>query len=236
MILAELEVYHSRPVAPTRRVALGGCRLPVDPAPGFGGILLGGVVASHLPGIDPDLVADLRRLTLQLEHGQRIAQPRLRHRLQTDRIGLTRSMLRLRGDARHMRFDFEEKAAPAQYVLAAVYAAGEVEPAVRSAILDTVRRGLDWTGPAGPELIGYLSGTSGPSTWSTEAFANPVGWALRVLDMEDEQVEGRNQNRVQRRFRALLRDAHPDHGAGPDGAAERIADLTAARRILLTAS
>jgi hypothetical protein len=38
---------------------------------------------------------------------------------------------------------------------------------------------------------------------------------------------------VQRRFRELLRAAHPDHGAAHDGAAQRIADLTEARRILL---
>jgi hypothetical protein len=232
VILAELEVYHSRPVAPTRRLALGGSRLPVEPAPGFGGILLGGVVATYLPGIDPDLVGDLRRLTLQLEHGHRVAQPRLRHRRQTDRVGLTRSLLRLRADAHRMRFDFEEKAAPAQYVLAAVYAAGEVDVMARSTVLDTVRRGLDWIGPVGPGLIDHLSGANGPSAWSAEAFRDPIGWALRVLDMQGEG-DSRDERRVQRRFRALLRDAHPDHGAGADGAAERIADLTTARRILL---
>ena len=41
MLLAELEVWHSRPVTPTRRVALGHLVLPVDPTPGFGGLLLG---------------------------------------------------------------------------------------------------------------------------------------------------------------------------------------------------
>ena len=234
MILAELEVYHSRPVAPTRRLALGRSLLPVDPAPGFGGILLGAVVAEHLAAIDPDLVGDLRRLTLQLEHGHRVAQPRLRHRFQTDRIGLTRSSLRLRGDGHRMRFDFEDKAAPAQYVLAAVYAAGAVAPTVRPGVLATVRAALDWVGPVGPELIGHLGGTTGPGTWSAEAFRDPVGWALRVLDME-EQAANPEAWRVQRHFRDLLRDAHPDHGAGVDGAAERIADLTAARRILLAA-
>ena len=39
MILAELEAYQSRPIAPTRRLALGELNLPCDPAPGFGGIL-----------------------------------------------------------------------------------------------------------------------------------------------------------------------------------------------------
>ena len=40
---------------------------------------------------------------------------------------------------------------------------------------------------------------------------------------------------VQRQFRDLLRDAHPDHGGDIDDAAQRIADLTEARRILLRA-
>ena len=69
MIVAELEVYHSRPVAPTRRVALGHQTLPVDPAPGFGGVLLGGIVARFVGGVDPDLLPDLMRLSLQLENG-----------------------------------------------------------------------------------------------------------------------------------------------------------------------
>jgi hypothetical protein len=150
--MAELEVFHSRPVAPTRRVALGDSRLSVDPAPGFGGILLGGVVAAHLAGIDAEMLVDVRRLTHQLEHGQRIAQPRLRHRFQEDRIGLTRSSLRLIGEGDILRFDFDDKAAPAQYVLAAVYAAGATSPTVRADVLRAVRRGLDWFGPIGPEL------------------------------------------------------------------------------------
>src|SRR5262245_18350712 len=123
MLLAELEVFHSRPIAPTRRVALGRQYLPLHPAPGFGGILLGGIVAAHLDRLDPDLVPDLHRLVDQLENGRRIAQPRLRYRFQTDRIGLTRSGLRLVGDGERMHFDFDEKATAAQYLLGAVYAA-----------------------------------------------------------------------------------------------------------------
>ncbi len=35
------------------------------------------------------------------------------------------------------------------------------------------------------------------------------------------------------RFRRLVRHAHPDHGAAGAGAAERIAELTEARELLL---
>jgi curved DNA-binding protein CbpA len=38
---------------------------------------------------------------------------------------------------------------------------------------------------------------------------------------------------VQKRFRRLVRLAHPDHGGGSAGAAERIAELTEARELLL---
>ncbi len=39
MLLAELEIWHTRPLTPTRRVSLGHMVLPTDPAPGFGGLL-----------------------------------------------------------------------------------------------------------------------------------------------------------------------------------------------------
>jgi curved DNA-binding protein CbpA len=38
---------------------------------------------------------------------------------------------------------------------------------------------------------------------------------------------------VQRRFRRLVRLAHPDHGAESIGAAERMAELAEARELLL---
>src|SRR3954463_9363560 len=63
VILAELEVFHSRPIAPTRRVALGVPVLPTAPPPGFGGLLLGGIVAAFIGRVDADLHGDLVRLT-----------------------------------------------------------------------------------------------------------------------------------------------------------------------------
>ena len=91
MLLAELEIRHSRAVAPTRRVALGPHWLPTEPAPGYGGILLGGIVAAHFGDVDPELRGEFLGLVDDLEHGRRIPQPRLRHRFQTDVVGLDRS-------------------------------------------------------------------------------------------------------------------------------------------------
>src|SRR5213078_837477 len=91
MLLAELEIRHSRAIAPTRRIALGALWLPTDPAPGFGGILLAAVVAATVGGLDDDSRDDLDVLIDDLERTRRIAQPRLRHRFQTDVVGLDRS-------------------------------------------------------------------------------------------------------------------------------------------------
>lgn len=231
MILAELEVFHSRPIAPTRRVALGRRDLPLHPAPGFGGILLGGIAAAHVGGLDRDLVPDLHLLIDHVEFGRRIPQPRLRYRFQTDRIGLTRSRLRLLGDGETMRYDFDQKAAPAQYLLGAVYAAADLAFADRRAVLNAVRKGLRWRGPVDAALIALLGGARGPGAWSPEAFQDPVRWALDVLGFTER---GRvDRKRVQQRFREAARDAHPDHGAAAAGAAERLSDLAEARRILL---
>ena len=238
MILAELEVFHSRPIAPTRRVALGRTNLPTDPAPGFGGILLGGIVAGHMELLDPELFDDLHRLTLQLEAGHRIPQPRLRHRFQTDRIGLTRSIHRLVGDGEDLRFEFELKGAAAQHILAAVYAAGALPFVARARTLEAIRRAMRWAGPLDHVFIAHLTGLQRTRSWGAAAFEDPVRWAVRVLGLvgEDSSLRGApDRGLVQRRFRDLVREAHPDHGGDEADAAARIADLAEARRILLTA-
>lgn len=233
MILAELEVFHSRPIAPTRRVALGHRDLPVAPAPGFGGILLAGIVAGHMPGLDPELFDDLHRLTLQLQEGERIPQPRLRHRFQVDRIGLTRSVHRIVGEGEDLDFELADKGAPAQHILAAVYAAGQLPLVARGRVMDVVRRAMRWAGPLDHGFVAHLSGLDRGREWSARAFHDPVQWALGILGLVGDGLQAPERTEVQRRFRDLLRVAHPDHGGASDDAARRIADLTEARRILL---
>jgi hypothetical protein len=238
VMLAELEVFHSRPIAPTRRVALGSSHLPVDPAPGFGGILLGGVVADNVRSIEPDLVPDLVRLTIELEQGLRIPQPRLRHRLQVDRVGLQRSRHRLLGDGEDLRFDLaESKADPAQHVLAAVYAAGRLDDRARPVVMAAIRKAIAWTRPVGPALIAALAGRGSGHPATVHALGDPVEWALDVLGFVngDRRPGGAGPTRteVQQRFRRLLMAAHPDHGGEEAEAARRIGELDEARRILL---
>ena len=106
VILAELEVWHTRPLAPTRRVSLGNLVLPVDPPPGFGGLLLGAVSPATSATSPDDLVPDVHRLIDQVDRDARVVQPRLRHRFQVDRHGLALSRHRLIGDGEEIGFDF----------------------------------------------------------------------------------------------------------------------------------
>lgn len=238
--LAELAIYHSRPFAPTRRLALAPSHLPVDPAPGPGGVLLGGIVAHHRSELDEELFESLLKLTMQLQEGQRIVQPRLRHRFQDDRHGLTRSRARLRREDDGLVIDFENKGTGLQLMLGAVYTAGSLEPGPRRAVMDAVRKGLRWGGPLDRRLYAHLSGLDGGQEWSADVYEDPVRWALQTLGMRgvtggsapDADMPDRKQ--VQRRFRDALRAAHPDHGGATDDAAKRINDLTEARRILLS--
>lgn len=230
MLLAELEIFHSRPIAPTRRVALGTTVLPTTPAPGFGGLLLGGIVSTFIPDVDEDLLDDLVALTHQVEAGQRISQPRLRHRLQEDRVGLAKCRHRLIGTGEEILFEIDESIAAEPNVLAAVYAAGRLEADVRPAVLAALRRAMNWRAELGPEFVEFLTDARSTVSWSTLGGRDPVVWALGVLGLPPESA---GRRAVQHRFRDLLREAHPDHGGDSDDAAQRITELTEARRILL---
>lgn len=226
--VAELELYLSRPNTPTRRVALGESSLPMQPAPGYGGLLLGAVIADNIGQIDPDLVPDIHRLVRQLDHGSRIAQPRLRHRFQQDRVGLNAHRHRLLIREGRPVFDLDDTGRAAPHVLGALYAAGQFPDRTRRAVFPLLRRALTWHGPIGPDLIAHLTGESvdDHSFLGTE----PRAWALAELGLAgDDPAKGE----IQSRFRELLRLAHPDHGGCADTAAGRIDNLSRARRILL---
>jgi hypothetical protein len=231
VLLAELEIRHSRAIAPTRRVALGTQWLPTDPLPGYGGILLGGIVAAYLGDIDPELRAEFVDLTDDLEDGRRIAQPRLRHRFQTDVVGLDRSRHKLMGPGESVSFDFDGHGRPIPQLLGALYAAARVHPEARPAVFFAIRKAARWQGTIDHRLVVHLSDpTSAPPT-SWRLFPTDERWALQVLGFGPEIRPERDE--VQSRFRTLLRESHPDHGADTEGAGLRILELTEARRILL---
>lgn len=233
MILAELEVFHSRVYSPTRRLALGYTDLPLEPEPGFGPLLLGGVVAVGAEDFDDDDFTALQTLMAELEHGRRVVQPRIRNRFQTDRHGLARTVGRLLGgEGEQLEYDFDGNGSPLQMTLAAIYATGRMPMMARPRVFEVLRKALRWRGPIGPSLITHLSGRHGAPSWSASAYLDPEQWARDLLGLGEKSVSA-SKREIQRRFRRLVRDAHPDHGGETEGAAERIAELTEARRILL---
>ena len=94
-----------------------------------------------------------------------------------------------------------------------------------------------WSRPVDGAFIAYMMGGSSAGLDDElirlRAWHDPVTWALEVLEIERSGEDLPSKRQIQRRFRSLLRDAHPDHGGHDDGAAARIAELSEARRILL---
>ena len=234
MLLAELEVWHTRPAVPTRRIALGHMVLPVDPAPGFGGLLLGSIIAAHLAGINDDFIPDIHRLIGEVERGERIVQPRLRHRFQVDQHGLAVSRHRLvgfQGEANDdISFDFQTVGTDLAQVLGAIYAAERLAPEHRRKIGPVLQKAARWRGPIGSALIAHLAGSQ---TLTLEALADPRGWAMGILGF-DLGGKTPSQREITAQFRLRMRDVHPDHGGAHIDAAKAMSDLAEARRVLST--
>ena len=47
--------------------------------------------------------------------------------------------------------------------------------------MGTIRRGISWPGPVGPELITALAGFRNGNDFSMHAVTHPIEWALDVL-------------------------------------------------------
>lgn len=232
MLLAELEIRHSRPVTPTRRVALGRLWLPTQPAPGFGGVLLAGIVAAGVSALEgeEDILDDLDALISDLTAGSRVVQPRVRHRFQTDVVGLDRSVHKLEGEGELVELALDDHGAPLPQVLGAVYAAAQLSSQSRAEVFRLIRRATRWTGGIDRKLIEYLTGDEAAS-FRRRGVPRDERWALQLLGFGADTEPGRSE--IQRRFRRLVREAHPDHGGASDIAGQRIVELTEAKRILL---
>jgi hypothetical protein len=228
MLLAELEVWHSRPTTPTRRIALGHLVLPVEPSPGFGGLLLGAVIAKHLPDVDDELIPDIHRLLAQVERGDRVTQPRLRHRYQVDRHGLAVSVHRLQGHGDNVRFDLHTQGSPLAQVLGAVYALERMDEQARRHLVPVLHRAMRWRGAIGPSFVANLAGNA---STSLAAMADPRAWALELLGFPLGTTKLSKKD-ITTRYREGLRHAHPDHGGDEAAASKAIHDLGEARKIL----
>ena len=257
MILAELNVRHTRRHMPTRRVALGDHYLPTSGA-GYGAVLLGAVVADSAPELDPEQHDALGRFIDDARSGK-LAVPRiaLRYRLQTDVHGLDRSRHRIVGEETTgsrlfttvLELDVHGRAVP-QLIGAVMAAAALPSNDGRRLAFRAIEGALARPGvlPEGLLLRRLFEGVPGARPTAPGAGARRNGdsplvdpwrsvpadrrWAMEVLGLGAEMSLERGD--VQRRFRSLVRLAHPDHGATSAGAAERIAELTEARELLLT--
>jgi len=254
VLLAELNVRHTRRHMPTRPVAVDDGYLPTS-GPAFGGVLIGAVIAEHVPGLDEDQLEALGRFVDSARRGLTVPRIALRYRLQTDTHGLDRSRHRIisaaveRGSV-HPVLELDRHSRSAPQVIGAIMAAAQLPPSGRSVAFRFVDAAVSRPGvlPEGLEVRRLYEGLPGvrppaPGTTTTigagradgrEAWAGIPSerrWAMEVLGLHAGLAIERDD--VQRRFRRLVRLAHPDHGAGSAGAAERIAELAEARELLL---
>jgi hypothetical protein len=177
----------------------------------------------------------------------------LRYRLQTDTHGLDLSRHRITdadvaagSTSPVLELDRHGPAAP--QVIGALMAAAALPPSGRKVAFRFVDAALARPGflPEGLEVRRMYQGLPGLRPYPPGARApdNPrvAGdewrgvpserrWAMEVLGLRAGM--GVERDDVQRRFRRLVRLAHPDHGAVSNGAAERIAELSDARELLL---
>ncbi|MGI8795273.1 MAG: J domain-containing protein [Acidimicrobiia bacterium] len=257
MILAELNVRHTRRHMPTRRVALGDHYLPTG-GPGYGAVLLGAVAADSAPGLDPEQQDALARF-LDDARRDELSVPRIamRYRLQTDVHGLDRSRHRIvgedavggNGDRPRVVLELDVHGRADPQLIGTVMAAAALptrdarqiafraiegalaRPGVlpEGVVLRRLYEGVPGARPAAPGAGGY---GAGPALDPWRSVPAERRWAMEVLGLGAVMTIDRDD--VQRRFRRLVRLAHPDHGGVVIGAAERIAELTEARELLLT--
>lgn len=251
-MLAELNVRHTRRHMPTRRVALDAGHLPMS-GRAFGAALLAAVVAEHVSGLDEEQADLLPRFLADAHEGLAVPRIALRYRLQTDVHGLDRSRHRVLAEPRGLVIELDVHGHPTPQVIGAVMAAAAMAPharriafrAVEAAIARpgvmpeavTVRRlllGVPGARPPAPGTSwaagdnGDGNGRAGSAWWGVPVEQR---WAMDVLGLRAGTVV--ESGDVQRRFRRLVREAHPDQGGAATGAAERIAELSEARELLL---
>jgi hypothetical protein len=256
VILAELNVRHTRRHMPTRRVALGDHYLPTSGA-AYGAVLLAAVAADSVDGLDIEQRDALTRFLDDAHGGLSVPRIALRYRLQTDVHGLDRSRHRIVGEGALdgsgrprvvLELDVHGRAAP--QLIGTVMAAAALSPSARRIAFRAVEAALARPGvmPEGVQIRRLFEGVPGarPAAPSAGRGRNGAGaaidpwrnvpaerrWAMEVLGLNATMTVDRDD--VQRRFRRLVRLAHPDQGGAATGAAERIAELSEARELLLT--
>lgn len=223
--LAVLHGYVSRPVAPTRRLALGALEFPTGNS-ALGSVLVAAIAAQFGAHLGDERKGDVLDLVERVDRGERLQQPAARHRLQTDRVGLTPMTYRLIRAGEGMRFAYRrDRSTPLQSVLLALYASLRMDRGRRDDALRALVQGLEYRGPVDAD---YLSEVA---AGRTRGSFGDVEWARQVLGLAADDPASRTN--VQRAYRQRLVQVHPDRGGSESDAAVVIAEIAEARRILL---
>lgn len=246
VVLAELVVRHTRRTMPTRRVALGTALLPIS-GDGLGGLLLGAVVHSRVESLDDDQIDLIPTLLHEAAGGLTIPGIALWFRMQTDVQGLDRSRHRVVQENGSTIVELDVHGAATPQIVGAIMAAASLPPTPRVVALQTIKNAVDgrFRYPRGVLIRRLIAGIPAEVPWSpgvTWKRGRPAGesawdgidsqrrWAMNVLGCLPEFALDRDD--VNKRFRSLLREAHPDSGGLGNAAAERIAELREARELL----
>ena len=240
VLLAELIVRHTRRHMPTRRVALERAYLPTS-GPAHGAALLAAVMATNLPrgrrrraraapsGCSTTRAAASRSRASRSGTGSR-----------RDMHGLDRSRHRLLGEDGQLVMELDVHGAPGS--AGARRGAGRGVAARRRAARSRSTRSRRvvngrWNGSRPTSSCGSSRPTCGTTSgrrsaasgeWQPGGPADEEGWqgvaadqrwAMEVLGLRAGMEVDRDD--VNRRFRRLLRDAHPDSGGAAGAAAAR---------------
>jgi hypothetical protein len=249
LLLAELTVRHTRRHMPTRRVALGDRVLPTG-HPGYGPLLLACVAATTVDGLEEEQAEALSAFLRDARSGLSVPRRALRFRLQVDTEGLAYSRHRLLGEAGGLVAELDIHGHhPVPQILGTVMAAAALASYPRQLALRAIEAAVERPGvlpegitarwvthvqqapgdfSRGPAAAAPGKGRAAELWWGVPAERR---WAMEVLGFAPGAPPPREE--VLRRFRRLVRLAHPDHGAAHGGAAERIVELGEARRVLL---
>ena len=210
---AVLEFFHSRSIVPTRRLSLGKIAL----AGRSGRLLIAKVVARFLGELNAESEVDLDELLHLAENCQRIPQPQVRYRLQTNQVGLARATDRLVITNGRLCLEVSDNhTPPIAHLLAALYAS-QSQPDLLQTYRQCVEERTPWQYGQIRETARDLLPTSALE-------------ALELMEFDENDVSAQ---KVRERYRLLLRAAHPDSGGDPGSAADRIRSLNEARALLL---
>jgi hypothetical protein len=234
-IVSSLILRHTRHhTSPTRRVAVERFTWPEERAPHAPGVLLAGVAVANLPYLDEGLLDRWDDLIGAIAKGEPLPPRALRHRIQTDIVGLDRSEHRLVMHGKGPLLEIDRHGPALPQLVGVLSATAGLRGQRRRTALSLLRtaKTIGWNG--GRAVAADLFRAADASVvdaGAPDAVSPEAERALLALGFGAWERPSRSQ--VLGAFRRLVRAAHPDHGGDTEMASERVAELDTARRFLL---